>query len=299
METLPNSTDRNLSESISSPPASPARISARPESALVLRDLVAAFGLKQPELLGHFDPDGYCWRMSQASLLCPEQWEPLQGSWPDSAMWDSTSVYALRTSARVTSGRGCSSWPTPDANSGERYGQNPGRLNPERTFTINDAARVFHWPTARAEDSESAGNHPGAMYSLTGATRNWATPQAHDQRGAKTPEQIQAQREKTGAGVRNLNEEASTWATPQAFDSTECVKGLEAKTYDRNRRAMGGIGGPSRNLREEVMDFHPSLPAPPIPDGQQSSENAPTSRRRLNPRFVEWLMGFPLSWSEV
>jgi hypothetical protein len=32
------------------------------------------------------------------------------------------------------------------------------------------------------------------------------TPQAHDQRGGKTPEQVEAMRQRTGAGVSNLNE---------------------------------------------------------------------------------------------
>ena len=47
---------------------------------------------------------------------------------------------------------------------------------------------------------------------------SWPTAQAHDCRGAKTPEQIQTMRESTGAGVRNLNEVAANWQTP-ATDS--------------------------------------------------------------------------------
>lgn len=33
--------------------------------------------------------------------------------------------------------------------------------------------------------------------------------------------------------------------------------------------------------------------------GPQSSENAQTSRRRLNPQFVEWLMGWPMGWTSL
>tara|TARA_Y100001963_G_scaffold23625_1_gene31384 strand:- start:168 stop:293 length:126 start_codon:yes stop_codon:yes gene_type:complete len=34
--------------------------------------------------------------------------------------------------------------------------------------------------------------------------------------------------------------------------------------------------------------------------GKKSSENVPTSpRRRLNPKFVEWLMGWPEDWIEL
>ena len=54
-------------------------------------------------------------------------------------------LFLLRASVPRTSDTGYSLWPTPDANSGERYGQNPQRVNPERTYTINDAVRM--WPT--------------------------------------------------------------------------------------------------------------------------------------------------------
>lgn len=73
--------------------------------------------------------------------------------------WDMPSgppICALRASARRTSGKGYSGWPTPDANAGERFGQNPDRINRQRSFTINDAARTTEhltgWPTASACD---------------------------------------------------------------------------------------------------------------------------------------------------
>jgi hypothetical protein len=48
-----------------------------------------------------------------------------------------------------------------------------------------------------------------------------------------------------------------------------------------------------------VHGFPDSLPAPEIkPHGSESSPSGPTSRRRLNPRFVEWLMGFPIGWTD-
>jgi hypothetical protein len=47
------------------------------------------------------------------------------------------------------------SWatPTPDASAGEGFGQHPERINPYRTFTINDAARMASWPTPNAAES--------------------------------------------------------------------------------------------------------------------------------------------------
>ncbi len=48
------------------------------------------------------------------------------------------------------------------------------------------------------------------------AAQNWPTPQAHDRHGAKTPQQAQAVRDRSGGGVRNLNVEVRKWSTPAA-----------------------------------------------------------------------------------
>ena len=55
-------------------------------------------------------------------------------------------------------------WPTPDASAGDRFGQNPERVNPERTYTINDAVRM--WPAAMAGDAEQAGSEKANMETL-------------------------------------------------------------------------------------------------------------------------------------
>ncbi len=52
---------------------------------------------------------------------------------------------------------------------------------------------------------------------------------------------------------------------------------------------------------EQLPNFvahHFSLPLdPPTPGGQESSLPSPTSPLRLNPVFVSWLMGWPLTWT--
>jgi hypothetical protein len=88
----------------------------------------------------------------------------------------------------------------------------------------------------------------------------WATPQAHDAQGPKTPEQIAAMRAK-GHGVKNLNEMVS-WATPQAKDH---------KSGHRDPTIVQ-----SKQLNVEV-------------------EARATGK--LNPRWVETLMGLPIGWT--
>ena len=89
--------------------------------------------------------------------------------------------------------------------------------------------------------------------------QNWATPQAHDAQGPKTPEQIAVMRAK-GHGVKNLNEQAQ-WGTPTARDH------------------KSGRGNEQREYKELT----------PMVERQQSG--------KLNPRWVETLMGLPIGWT--
>lgn len=57
---------------------------------------------------------------------------------------------------------------------------------------------------------------------------------------------------------------------------------------------------PDGKSRMDMLDWASesfSPQAPEISDGPASSSVAPTSRRRLNPAFVCWLMGWPAHWT--
>jgi hypothetical protein len=96
---------------------------------------------------------------------------------------------------------------------------------------------------------------------------NWATPQAHDAQGPKTPEQIAVMRAK-GHGVKNLNEMV-TWPTPSA----SCDQG-----------GPSGLAGGSGN-RKKLNSMLPEAEAKAMGCG------------KLNPRWVETLMGLPIGWT--
>lgn len=91
---------------------------------------------------------------------------------------------------------------------------------------------------------------------------SWATPQAHDAQGPKTPEQIAAMRAK-GHGVKNLNEQAA-WPT---------VTSSDYRTPPTNSGTNGQAIMPSS---EHAL--------PKVAGG------------KLNPRWVETLMGLPVGW---
>jgi hypothetical protein len=64
-------------------------------------------------------------------------------------------------------------------------------------------------------------------------------------------------------------------------------------------RSRGGDRKDEMGLDQEARNFHFSHLDQETPKpGSESSPNAPTSRRRLNPNFVDWLMGLPPGWTD-
>lgn len=144
------------------------------------------------------------------------------------------------------------------------------------------------WPTATATDSSDSRRvgyegaaHPGTTL-LDAARGNWATPAARDAKGAwslgsgrdlsgdvgkwTTPCAADSDRgasvERTNprGGNRNLTTDAHKWATPRAHDAKDC-------------------GGASESARKS-----PSIAA--------------QAGGRLNPDWVEQLMGLPIGWTD-
>jgi hypothetical protein len=303
-----------------------AKTSLKPENVLDSLEIALAFGLSSPVLLAKFDPDGWLLRTLQESFLCEERWEPLSGSWPDSAMWDRTSVYELQTSARPILESGSLLWPTATVQDHKHGTNSPAQMARHKGNLVVES---LNWPTARREDGESCGNHPGATDSLTGATRNWTTPTATERSGQGernkaltldvknwlTPHGMHGTDHtgKTGRGGE-FAKQATQWPTPQAHDQTG-ARGKNNFLSDHHHkphdlvmatdqwqtpatdsfRSRGGDRKDEMGLDQQARSHQ----APQTNDGPTSSEKDPTSRRRLNPRFVSWLMGFPPDWTEV
>jgi len=194
------------------------------------------------------------------------------------------------------------------------------------------AKQATTWPSPRSEDSEVIGNHPGQQDSLGAVGNHWPTPGANDQKGSAkegqrrgqldeaaeqlwtSPQAGKTERDepllpaqaamwrtpdvpatggphsrKDSAGQGHqivLDEQAALWTTPRASDPktgheySDAMTGnslsMDANSFSRPPQATGPAG-------------NESLPSPPgLP--QPSPERA-----RLNPLFVTWLMGWPLS----
>ena len=197
-------------------------------------------------------------------------------------------------------------WPSPQAmdsihrsqESFEKIMNRPrqGKMLPK----LADVAHQENWPTPdssprgpRAEDlmvdgkmqvqRRESGQQRGM--DLQTATTHWPTPTATE-RSRVNPN--------TGQGA-GLSMESKNWATPQQRDHRS-AEGIAPRWANPQR---------SRNLNDQV--YSNSQPGPQAPqtetDGSESSESGQTSPqpspKRLNPSFVEWIMGVPIGWTNL
>mgnify|MGYP001618450461 CR=1 FL=1 len=185
-------------------------------------------------------------------------------------------------------------WPTPNAsevsNSDTLLKSGDGRETPNK---LGWAVQL--WQTPSVADGTgghlSRGGERSDELLLRGqakALMQWATPMASD--GVKP-----------SAGNRadaDLTHQASKWPTPQASDGTFPEKTPEQWQQRRLQKKAENPNLGDLHLGLGTMALAFSLPDPATPpDGEPSLNGGPTLRRRLNPRFVEWLQGLPIGWT--
>jgi hypothetical protein len=141
------------------------------------------------------------------------------------------------------------------------------------------------WGTPHGMAGTDATGKQGAGGEFAEAVVNWtkdfwATPTARDHKsGEASPETMEG-------NARPLNEQATHWSTPR---STDGEKGGPCMSW-------GGGGMP---LPTQAYLSSLPVPATSTPGHEKSSPTTRTSRRRLNPAFVCWLMGLPWWWTNI
>jgi hypothetical protein len=213
---------------------------------------------------------------------------------------------------RRTNGSGGSAWPTATVTSQAQTAENPTPRQTGGTTLAGAAERL--WPTSRSSESEnratrsspSHGNGHGFLLAgLAGdVVGRWTTPQAHD-----ATQKVNV-RVRSAKPYASLLREAVKWPTPASRD----YRGENGAEHLTN-----GTGRLHLDQLPNAVAFLFSRPAPATwPDGLRSSPHAPISRplwgsmiashgravsrrilkgrarRRLNPLFVGWLMGWPI-----
>ena len=109
----------------------------------------------------------------------------------------------------------------------------------------------------------------------------------------------------TGANGSSFSQNWTVTGGPNPKNSGETGQDIQAaaanwptpKGRDPKGQSQRGEFGPMDALPNMASLF--SLRGPSIHDGEKSLSDAPTSPRRLNPTFVEWLMGWPPLWTRT
>lgn len=165
-----------------------------------------------------------------------------------------------------TAEHGSLSWPTPTAN---RYGSS------------NNGS-----PGDGREQYRTKGNP-----SLHTLARLWPTPNALISNDGESLESFLKRKEKWAHKYRNgmpLSVKVQQWPTPAARDYKGANSAEHCQVNGTGRKHMD-------QLPNYVAHSFQSGPQAPKATGQESQN---TSGRRLNPLFVEWLMGFPDGWTD-
>jgi len=175
-------------------------------------------------------------------------------------------------------------WQTPATDSfRSRGGDRKDEMGPDQQ------ART--WPTPMAgtpaQNGNSAAGNLDFSRQVMATVEKWATPQARDHFPPHSQERITAMKAE-GHGMRNLNDEAAAWPTPAARDH----KGANSEDHVTTN-------GTGRMHMDQLPNFVEHT-FPSSPQGQTTPAGKPSSdlRRSLNPRFVEWLMGWPIGWTD-
>jgi hypothetical protein len=194
-------------------------------------------------------------------------------------------------------------WPTPRAEDAEAAGNHPGAHD-----ALNAEAREWATPTSR---DYKGGYTDEAMIRKDGKSRlddllpqqveHWPTPRPTDENmDRRSPEAMERESQREGRGQNLALTALTQWPTPSAepFDGDPAV--FEARRQKMaDQQGNNGAGVPLAIAAQMATGEPASCPSSPrdpatATPGGSSSMSTHRSRRRLNPRFVSWLMGWPL-----
>lgn len=180
-------------------------------------------------------------------------------------------------------------WPTPAARDGKGATAEP--IAPDGRNRLDQLDRAAeHWQTpkvARGAYTRDKGVPGQERDTLIGQAERWPTPKVSDWKGADPA------RDENRSGARHAGDGLATtapqWPTPTATP------------YGSSQNGINGIGGanerPSANtpsLDRQTRSLCGRLDLASSTPGHECSSKC----RRLSPLFVEWLMCWPIGWTD-
>ena len=210
-----------------------------------------------------------------------------------------------RKQARLTNASDASSWPTATSRD---WKDSVGNVPPSRQKECKQTLgqRGAHWatPMAGTKDHMSSSveyyqrrQRIGKQLDLNGQVilSNWATPVAMNDGIYVDNSPNKDKRHSQGLATQA----SQNWATPNTMDymETRSAEGVE-------KIASGARKGRKRpsNLREQVdkktCDIYKQHAGPPAPE-KSSTSGKNHGSPKLNPNWVEQLMGLPIGWTDL
>ena len=236
-------------------------------------------------------------RTGESDSLC---WPTAATSWFEGRGATSPEVWEKRQQQRIKEGKApyaeplhvtAEAWHTPKA-SIDKAGL------PREQSRQDLQAQSIQWPTPRSSANENRTTRHAPSHgkthgrTLAGEAAQWLTPNVPNG-GRSVPLATVEVKGSTPEGKRAVGLESQTrhWTTPQTHD-------VHPGNAARVRRYGTKHGG--ANLTDDVQTFHPD-PQSKI-DGITCWCNTPncgqqSHKQRLNPLFVEWMMGWPRGWT--
>ena len=229
-------------------------------------DIDQGFSSKSFALLECSSPGSFYWRTCQRSLL--EDYQRFSGPWPKAGTMRNGACYRQPKWERPICVKESSSLPllpTPMAKA------NPldGGSNARRKL------KLLPTPTTDTNNRKKKYAQGGTPLSL--AIQQWPTPTARDYRSGQGKSQAERNRKEgpslSEAIVTDQKQRLSANAETETFPTPTACQGHNTGTIQE----WGGTGNPYRNGGPKA--------------GQISG--------LLNPPWVEWLMGFPIGWTDL
>jgi DNA (cytosine-5)-methyltransferase 1 len=233
---------------------------------------ICGHGLEKP--LANYDPDTQSWKMFGDISLWGDC--PLLVNLPPSGMTQNGVLFLQHPWEPIIGETESLSWPTPRANVAMASLITPEIANnPNRQPNLETVVGRRLWPTPTAHPDNSNKNGKFKNPTLGDAVKMWPTPTTQE------TEHPDAMLTETG---RRLSKDGKT---SHSLGLADAVKMWPTPTYGK---LAGGTGG-MQQIEAQYLA------------GNINSEERRAMRAgnggKLNPMWVEWLMGFPPGWTDL
>ena len=247
-----------------------AKTLARQEKAQVLTESAAECGATWPASLAKYDRATSSWRTAQYSLL--GGLDEFSETWPKWGSMQNGECWERQTLAPLTNENASGLWQTPVADDAANRAN--GKWNSRGEPKLS--AQVLY-PTPCANSHTGAGHGPnktGAPNLQTVvASMTWPTPRASDHKGATSSDAA-------GKAMQRGH-------SPNLPEQIAAVEGRKWPTATASASAFKGWS-PNHNRADTDDRLDYTVEREAFQPGQQ------TPPMRLNPDWVEWLMGWPI-----